>query len=217
MQSIIRSAIKYFSFFLLLYGAMILLSLIPSVGSFCNQVYRQPTESILKTLLPKAYLQLKQVEGNPQMIKVEFASKAVIQQQQREAKGSGKLKIDIKGFDYKIDFYNLFLSFFLFLTALILLSPISLKEKGWSLLMGTVLFYLYTVFKIYLASLSEFNQPATAIYQTGDGLLSVVRSVLFFMTLGTNVLVVLILWIVLVFRKNNWKELLKLKPSVPSK
>ncbi len=208
MQSIAKAALKYFGFFILLYGAMTLVSLIPSVGAACNTVYRTPTESILQALFSKAYLQLKEVEDNPNIIRAEFASKEIVKQQTEDARLSGKTKASIQGKDFEISFYNLFLSFYLFLVALILLSPLTKKEKAVGLFVGMVLYYLYTVFKMYLALLSHFNEPEIAIYHTGSGTLNVAQSILFFMTLGTNVLVVLVIWAWLVFRKNNWKDML---------
>ncbi|MCB0517511.1 MAG: hypothetical protein H6577_02195 [Lewinellaceae bacterium] len=209
MQPILRSALKYFGLFILLYGAMTAISLIPAVGAAFNAAYRQPTEPILKSLFSKAYLQLKTEQGKPDVIRVEYASKLQVQQQMEEAKLTGKAAASITGRDNLISFYNLFLSFWLFLAALVLLSPISWKEKGIGLLAGTVLFYLYTVLKVYLAQLSLFNQPDIAIYQTGEFWLNTSRSILYFMTLGTNVLVVLLIWALVAFRKGNWRELLK--------
>ena len=55
-----------------------------------------------------------------------------------------------------------------------------------------------------------FNEPALSIYQTHPGLLNFMRQILYFMTLGTSVLVVLILWAAIVFKKNNWKTFFKI-------
>ncbi len=209
MQPLLRSALKYFGLFLLLYGAMTAISLVPSVGAAFNAAYRQPTEPILKSLLSKAYLQLKTEVGKPDVLRVEYASKEQVQRQMAEAKQSGQANARIVGRDNLISFYNLFLSFWLFLVALILLSPISWKEKALGIVVGSLLFYLYTVLKVYLAMLVIFNQPDIAIYQTGDFWLKIGRSILYFMTLGTNVLVVLLLWALAAFRRGNWREVLK--------
>jgi hypothetical protein len=212
MQPLFRAALKYFGLFLLLYGAMTALSLVPSVGATFNAAYRQPTEPILKSLLSKAYLQLKTEDGKPDVLRVEYASKAQVQQQMAEAKQSGQASARIVGRDNLISFYNLFLSFWLFLLALILLSPISWKEKALGMVVGSLQFYLYTVLKVYLAMLVIFNQPDIAIYQTGEFWLKTGQSILYFMTLGTNVLVVLLIWALVAFRRGNWREVLKVGP-----
>ncbi len=208
MQDIVKNALKYFGFFILLYGALTLISLIPVVGSFFNNIYRQSTQPILQTTLPKAYIQLKSEKNNPDLIRVEFASKEKVRQQIEAARKAGRASAPIQGNTFEFGFYNLFLIFFLFLFSLILLSPLNLKEKIIGILIGSILFYLYSVFKMHLALLSHFNEPEIAVYNTGDTALNITQSILYFMSLGMNVLVVLVIWAVLVFRKNNWKELL---------
>ena len=217
MQQIIKNALKYFGLFIIIYGALTLISLIPSVGSFFNNIYRHSTQPILQTTLSNAYIQLKSETNKPDLIRVEFASKEKVQQQMEEARKAGQSRAPIQGNSFEFGFYNLFLVFFLFLFTLILLSPLSIKEKLIGILIGALIFYLYTVFKMHLALLSHFNEPEIAVYNTGETTLSFARSILYFMSLGMNVLVVLVIWAVLVFRKNNWKELLDTTASLMKK
>lgn len=207
MQQIIKSALKYFGIFILIYGTLTAISLLPPVGSAFNHLYRQPSQFILQTTLPKAYIQLKSDNTAPDLIRAEFASKEKVQQQIEEAKKTGQAKTPIQGNSFEFGFYNLFLSFILFLFVLILLSPLNKKEKIISILIGTLIFYFYSVFKMYLALLSHFNEPEIAIYQTGGSTLKFAQSILYYMSLGTNMLVVLIIWAVFVFRKNNCSAL----------
>ena len=74
MQEIIKSALKYFGFFLLIYGSLTAVSLIPAVGSLFNQIYRSATQPILQTTLSKAYIQLKKQEGNADIIRVSIVT-----------------------------------------------------------------------------------------------------------------------------------------------
>lgn len=210
MRSILTAGLKYFLWFLLLYGALTAVSLIPQVGAACNAIYRQPTEWLLKGLFPKAYLHLKARPGDADAIVVEYASKEKIAQAQMEARTNGG-QVQIPGKITDMKFYNMFLSFHLFFVALMLLSPITWKEKLTGIVIGSVLFYLFTVFRISLSLIVLFNQPDVAIYQTGAFWLNTSKSILYFLTLGVKVLVVLLLWVLLAFRKQNWKELLRVK------
>ena len=210
MRSILTAGLKYFLWFLLLYGALTAVSLIPQVGAACNAIYRQPTEWLLKGLFPKAYLHLKARPGDADAIVVEYASKEKIAQAQMEGRTSGG-QVQIPGKITDMKFYNMFLSFHLFFVALMLLSPITWKEKLTGIVIGSVLFYLFTVFRISLSLIVLFNQPDVAIYQTGAFWLNTSKSILYFLTLGVKVLVVLLLWVLLAFRKQNWKELLRVK------
>ncbi|HMQ63332.1 MAG TPA: hypothetical protein PKE06_21790 [Flavilitoribacter sp.] len=210
MRSILTAGLKYFLWFLLLYGALTAVSLIPQVGAACNALYRQPTEWLLKGLFPKAYLNLKARPGDADVIIIEYASKEKIAQAQMEARTKGG-QVQIPGKVTDMKFYNMFLSFHLFFVALMLLSPITWKEKLAGIVIGSILFYLFTVFRISLSLTVLFNQPDVAIYQTGAFWLNTSKSILYFLTLGVKVLVVLLLWVLLAFRKQNWKELLQVK------
>ena len=217
MQLIIKNALKYFGMFVLIYGTLTIIGLIPAVGCFFNNVYRSTSQPVLQRTLSKAYIQLKSVENDPDIIRVEFASKEMVQKQVEEARKSGQKRAPIQGNSFEFGFYNLFFSFFLFLISLLLLSPVSLMEKVTGILLGSLIFYLYTVLKMNFALLSHFNEPEINIYQTGGVILKAIRSILYFMSLGLNVLVVLIIWAFLAFRKDNWKKMLDKSISLFSK
>ena len=155
---------------------------------------------------PTDYLQIKADGVYKETLRIEFASKEAVAAQTANAKKGAMATIT--GMSNNVNFHNLFLSFFLFYVALVLLSPISWKDKIISMVAGTVLYYLYTVFKLYLIQLMFFNQPDIAIYQTGPTALNLVKGIRFCMTLGTNVLVVLLIWAALVLKKDNWRGLL---------
>jgi hypothetical protein len=53
-----------------------------------------------------------------------------------------------------------------------------------------------------------FNNPAADIYHASEFWVSVIKGINEFLTLGINMLVVILLWAGLVFRKNNWRRLL---------
>lgn len=208
MQTLLGPALKYFALFILLYGVLTGISLVPQVGKVCNQLYRSPTEAILGKMLSKAYIQIKAEGSSYETLRVEFASKALVKQQMAEAEKTGQKMANIAGQTNMVNYHNLFLSFFLFYFVLVFLSPITWKEKLFSMAVGTLLYYAYTVFKLYLILLIFFNQPDTLIYQTGDFALRLVKGIRFCMTLGANVLVVLLIWAVLVLRKGNWRAAL---------
>jgi hypothetical protein len=209
MKSILRPALKFFLTFLLLYAVVIGISLVPQVSAFFNKIYRQPTQPILQTTLPKAHLQLRTDEADPGIFWVDYASKQQVEEQMKQASASGQKVMDVQGNNAKIEFYYLFLSFYLFFLVLMVLSPIDIKSKLIRILIGTFVFYFYTVFKTWLALLDTFNQPEIGIYHLGDFTAKIVHASIAGMTLGVNLLVVLLLWVVLVFNKNNWQVFMK--------
>ncbi len=208
MKAHIGPALKYFALFLLLYGLLTGISMVPAVGEFCNRMYRKPTEPILAALLPKAYLKIKAEGDFYEILRFEFASKAKVQEQMAQAKSSGQAMTTIAGLHNEVNFQNLFTIFFLFLVALVLLSPVGWKQKVKGIVLGTLLYYLFTVFKLYLVELIFFNEPEVAIYHTHPTLLSLATGIRYCLTMSINVLVVLVIWAVLVLKRDNWRGLL---------
>ncbi|MBK9337388.1 MAG: hypothetical protein IPM98_12740 [Lewinellaceae bacterium] len=208
MKALLRPALRYFALFIVLYGVLTAISMIPAVGEFCNRVYRKPTEPILAALLPKAYLQIKAEGALYDTLRIEFASKAQVSEQIAVAKRTGQAMTRIEGMNNLVNFQNLFTSFFVFLVVLVLLSPVNWQQKVKGIVIGTFIYYLYTVFKLYLVELIYFNEPSIAIYQTHPNLLNMAIGVRYWMTVSTNALVVLVIWAVLILKKDNWQALL---------
>jgi hypothetical protein len=208
MKALLRPALRYFALFIVLYGILTAISMSPSVGEFCNRIYRKPTEPILAALLPKAYLQIKAEGALYDTLRIEFASKAQVSEQIAIAKRTGQAMTRIDGMNNLVNFQNLFTSFFVFLVVLVLLSPVSWQQKVKGIVIGTFIYYLYTVFKLYLVELIYFNEPNIAIYQTHPTLLSIAQGIRYWMTVSTNALVVLVIWAVLILKKDNWQALL---------
>ncbi len=208
MKALLRPALRYFALFIVLYGILTAISMTPAVGEFCNRVYRKPTEPILAALLPKAYLQIKAEGALYDTLRIEFASKAQVSEQIAIAKRTGQAMTRIDGMNNLVNFQNLFTSFFVFLVVLVLLSPASWQQKVKGIVIGTFIYYLYTVFKLYLVELIYFNEPNIAIYQTHPTVLSIAQGIRYWMTVSTNALVVLVIWAVLILKKDNWQALL---------
>lgn len=208
MKAFIRPALKYFALFVLIYGVLTAISMAPAVGEFCNRMYRKPTQPILAALLPKAYLQIKAEGDYYETLRIEFASRAKVQEQMAAAKRTGQAMARIDGLHNKVNLQNLFTSYFLFLVVLVLLSPVSWKQKAKGIVIGTILYYLHTVFKLYLVELIFFNQPEIAIYQTDPAVLRIATGIRYWMTLSTNELVVLVIWAAVVLKRDNWQALL---------
>lgn len=122
---------------------------------------------------------------------IEFASKAaVVAQNGKCQKGA---MATITGHEQQREFPQPVSQFFSVLCGAGFALPHLLENKIISMVAGTVS-YDCMVFKLYLIQLMFFNQPDIAIYQTGPTALNLVKGIRFCMTLGTNVLVVLLIW-----------------------
>ncbi len=211
MKPILKFAIRYLLSFLVVFITLNCISLIPKVGAACNQIFRKPTESILKTMLPKAYLQLKPSADSPDVIRIEYASKKQVDEQVKAARTARKATTPINGMELTIKFYSTFLVFYIFFITLTLISPITWKEKSYNFIIGSLLFYLYKILKLYLLCLVTFSHPNIGIYNLSDFWYKAFQSILSFFAMGTDMVIILVLWATLTFRNNNWSELLKPK------
>lgn len=205
MKPILIAGLKYLLYFCLLYGTLTALSLIPQVSHTLNSIYRTPTEAILKKAFPSVYLHLKADEADADIIQVEYISQKRLAEIRQS---TGRNTVKVQGKFYEFYFYNTFLSFYIFFLALMLLSPLPRKELATGLIAGTILYYLFSVFRVIMALAFFFNNPAADIYHASEFWVSVIKGINEFLTLGINMLVVILLWAGLVFRKNNWRRLL---------
>lgn len=208
-----RSLFKYFGWFLLVYSILFALFSWQPVASSTNNIYRSLTTPILQSFFPKAYLKLEKdapPESDIYTIRAVFTSQAAIEAAKQAARQKGAAKTDLKAQEYDLYLHRLFTSFWLFLISLIVITPIQWKQKLVAILSGSLLFYGYTVLKIFIFLADLFNRSDLDIYtlsatggQLVEGISYVAKS------LGTSALIVVILWILTAFRKSNWMNILE--------
>jgi hypothetical protein len=204
--------IKYFFAFLLLYSLLFGLFSLPSVATVTANAYRPPTLLLLQVFFPKAHLQLEPdapPESDPYTIRAVFISKAKIEEFKAQARQQGAGQVTLDATEYDIYFHLLFTSFWLFLLAMVLITPMSWKDKLLGALAGSFLFYLYTVFKIYIFLLDLFNRSQYDMYKLGETGSEVVEGLSYVLkSLGLSAFVVIFIWVLVAFRKSNWRGLL---------
>lgn len=210
MKGILKTISIFFAAFAFLYLSLVLFSLTPSVASMLNKTYLLPTEPLLKGMLSKARMDFKEDQEDPAILFIQYYSKKEIAEQTEIARQSGQTNLNIKGNNFKVDLNNLFYTFWLFFVALMILSPVPVKSKVIYLISGSLIFYLYTVFKLWISLKVAMSSPGIEIYHLQGLGLKFAQVILPVMTLGMNLLVVLFIWGFLVFNKDNWQRFLDL-------
>jgi hypothetical protein len=148
-------------------------------------------------------------ESDPYTIRAVFISKAKIEEFKAQARQQGAGQVTLDATEYDIYFHLLFTSFWLFLLAMVLITPMSWKDKLLGALAGSFLFYLYTVFKIYIFLLDLFNRSQYDMYKLGETGSEVVEGLSYVLkSLGLSAFVVIFIWVLVAFRKSNWRGLL---------
>ena len=95
---------------------------------------------------------------------------------------------------------------------MVLVTPISIKHKLIALVGSTVVFFGYSVLKIYVLILDFLsNQVSIGIYEFWEGTSAFLENVAATQKAGFSAIIVFLLWIAFALRKTNWKELYYLR------
>ena len=148
------------------------------------------------------------------MIRVVYSSKAEVDRQIQLAKQRGDRQINMSGISYDLYFNLLFTTYIIYLLTLILITPINWKSKIWAVVIGTLIFFVFTIFKIATLLLNLFNKSALDMYKLGDfGTDFVERLAVLLRSLGFSAFIVILIWVLVAFRKSNWRNLLDFSPK----
>lgn len=204
---------KYLGGFLLLYFFLYFLMSIPAIARLSSNIYRATTQPVLESFFSKAYLKLQSdntANPDPNLIRLVYAGKKEIQEQTELARQRGDKSIKMKATESDLYFNLFFTTFFVFLVALILVTPISFKDKIIAFFLGSFLFYLYTLLKLTIFLFNLFNKSVYQMYKLGDfasGLFEGLTNLL--TSLGFSSFIIILIWVFVAFRKSNWKDLLQ--------
>ena len=99
----------------------------------------------------------------------------------------------------------------LFVLALILATPLLWRQKLWALLWGTLLINAFILFKMWIALLNEANKnPKLDVAVLPSLLKSLVESTYIITSfLGFNLILAILIWILVAFKKDSWQALLR--------
>ena len=208
---------KYLGAFLLIYFLLFGIFSIPSVAEGATNTYRKITQPIFQAIYPDAYLRLDPdpaKKPNPNLIRVIYSSQAEVDRQIQFARQRGDNRINMSGISYDLYFNLLFTTYIIYLITLIIITPIHWKSKLWAVCLGSVIFFIFTVFKVAILLLNLFNKSATDMYKLGDfGTAFVERLAVLLGSLGFSAFIVILIWVLVAFRKSNWRKLLDFSPK----
>lgn len=156
----------------------------------------------IEFLFPKAMIKWNKPGNDPNKVEMRFTDRAEVKRKTREARKNkqfGELRIQSYSFPFLIkEFLWMPLSLLL---ALILASPQKLKNKGFSLLAGLLLFTFFILFKSSILAYDVFIEYG--IYRPSSFLISIINALVGLLRLvGFGLIVTLIIWIVVAFPTN---------------
>ncbi len=100
----------------------------------------------------------------------------------------------------------------LFVLALILATPILWKQKLWAVLWGFLLINVFILLKMWVLLVYEANQHQQLdIFNLGGFSQNMLNSInIIFSFLGFNLIVAILIWVLVSFRKDTWRKLVSL-------
>ena len=208
-----KAILKNFGIFLLVFGASMWLLTRTGPLQAGRDLYRSIAESSMKTIFSKTSMYsevAKMKDGRKGVFRLVMTNDAELQKQLKIAREQGLKKLDVEGKEFFVDYQLFFLTFWLFLVALIVATPIPLKSKLISLGISTLVFLLYSLIRLYILILQFLsNEVDIGIYQYNDFWSGVIKGIASTQKAGFVALVVFLIWLGFTARKLNWKKQLE--------
>jgi len=205
----IKNLLKYFALFCLIYFLLVGIFNLGPVRQGSANLFRKNAESVLTTFFPKAFIVSQQhpSEKSEYEIQILYENKSKFEEAKRRAKINGQSNLDFELEAYWIHLPAFSLYPLLFLLALIATNPIPLKQKGWNLLLGFIIFLLYTNIRLALIMYHQFQAKHLGIYESSEFTVNLLSKAQFFLTnITANFIVACLVWIIVSFNKNKWEN-----------
>ena len=192
--------LKHFGIFLVVFAGLFWLNTRPVLLQKGAETYRAVMTPVMQTAFGKTNMYSEPVKMQNKkegVFRLVMTNDAELQKQIALAKQQGLKKIDAEGKEFFVDYQLFFLMSWLFFTALLIATPMQLKAKLWSLFLGSIIFLLYTVGRLYIMMLDFLsNQVDIGIYQYGEFWSGILKSVGATQKLGFSILVAFVLWLI---------------------
>jgi len=209
----ILKILRYLLIFCVVYFGLVYILGIPGVRDGYMGWFSKTSDSIVSTLLPGAFVhfQPQKVESSTgnYKVKVLFANQEEVNRQIAAAKSGNATSATIQGlhnFTFEMDmFFRIPICFFL---ALLMVSPLKILRKINALVLGLLLYFIYSQALLYFYILDKINEAAIGVYSMGSFGGEAVRLIKYLVGPGILIMSVVLIWIFVTFRKGNWKDFL---------
>lgn len=205
-----KKILKHFFYFLLAFGTLFWGSTRSTVikkgaEKYCGMVTPVMQKAFSATNMYSEPVKMRNKKDG--IFRLVMANDAELQKQIAVAKTQGIKELKVDGKEFFVDYQLFFLMSWVFLLALLIATPMTPKNKTWSLLGGSIIFLLYTMLRLYLMMLDFLsNQVDIGIYQYDDFWSSVIKNVASTQKLGFSILVVFVIWIAFAIKYTDIKK-----------
>ncbi len=208
--------IKSIIIFLVSYYSLIGISFIPSVQEALHSKFSSRTEKILSSTFPKArFVSDPSTISNRdyKRIKIIFAYKEAARNAARlasfdEASAAANLKYG----NLSLFVEGVFVFPFVLFIALLLATPgMKLSTRALALLIGYILISFYIFANVSIKTSFMLQEQPIGVYQLSNFWKGIVSTVAPLINMGISISIVVLIWVLVAFRKNQFQSLLFLK------
>lgn len=202
--------LKYFLPFVLLFLTLSVFSLLPSVQKVYYPFFEQFTISMLNGNMEDVYFQAKPKSAKTDLdyntVGVLFNSKSALTAIAMEARRRNiQAEYKYKGFNVTID--ETFIAPLIFFVSLLLFTPGGIAKKLIAFLVGTLLILGFSYCIVYFKGLYMVNKSGVRDFLYSQNDLNFFQLAHFTFSSVTAVTVVLVVWILVAFRKSDLNKL----------
>lgn len=194
---------KYFGIFWLSFILLQGLVMVPRVRNGLANMHAELFGSVAENRLTNVvFLEKKGTDGG-MMIFTFYNNKKVL-----ESKKRGEKKVDVKVYKYENDPEYLINTVLVFLIALCLATPLALSKRLILILVSLLFFYFYTFIRMTFKLKYQINNLHIGLYEDSpNDFITYNRIDSWLSTFGLILIIVIIIWAMQVFSKNNMNEM----------
>jgi hypothetical protein len=207
-----KALLLKFFIFIGVYLALTFLFKVPALQNTLANVYSFGAAKFLDGTLWDGFFQVSPIvdknEIEQGLIKVVYGNEAKVNEQISQARFLGQKKTDLVLREFKVKFEEFFLFMVVFFIALLSVTPISVRQKLKNAVIGLLLIFLFSWFKLRLHTLYHFSEVPLGVYEAKGFSLQLLTAIYNNFNIGAGFLFVTLIWGVLCFSGKNWKEML---------
>lgn len=202
-------------FFLLIYIVLVGIFNVPALQKPIGKQFQQLNLRVANTFFPEVIFRVKKDEElkRPMTygIKLLFFSKAEVEKAKEDARRRGAKRVNMKAPKVmKIELYTTLLVPILFFWSLCLVGPVSWKTRGIAILVGTLIYLMYYILRTWIGLKGSLGGAGFEVYALGFQGTQFYRTLAQMLGMGINMLVAILLWGILSFKRSNWKNIVEL-------
>ena len=200
-----KTAIKFFCIFVLVYG--LLMTLWPVLGTTYSKFFRAGAAFLFESFGSKGTVSFEPLSDSHYDIRAVFYNRDLVGPNSKPLAGRGRLSSFCVGYIYVV-----------FIAALVLATPISLRRKAWALFWAMILIHVFLALRLAIWLLYHFTNEPLCLFVLSP----FCKRLLFVVVRGLNpsitfgLIVSTFIWILVSFRREDWSRILIHAPKVPA-